>query len=161
MLLHKQLYRHNPPESFGDCHRTVYACLLGKPLESIPNFGEYLIPEERHAAENQWLAEQGLREVNFAFDSSLEHIFEVMKNCNPGIAYMLSGTSKNGTNHVVIAMDDAIIWDPAQDNSGIIGPCDMNDPNFPSYYWVSFLIPAPWAHVVSSFEVIVRPIELI
>ena len=82
MLLHKQMYRHNPPESFGDCHRTVYACLLGKPLESIPN-------------------------------------------------------------------------------SGIIGPCDMNDPNFPSYYWVSFLIPAPWAYVVSPFEVIVRPIELI
>lgn len=113
MLLHKQMYRHNPPE---------------------------------------WLAEQGLREINFAFDSSIEHVFEVMKNCNPGIAYMLSGTSKNGTNHVVIAMDDAILWDPAHDNSGIIGPCDMNDPEVNSYYW---------AHVVSPFEVIVRPIELI
>jgi hypothetical protein len=41
-----------------------------------------------------------------------------------------------GTAHVVIALNDAIVWDPALDDSGIVGPADDG------YYWIEFLVPA-------------------
>lgn len=146
MIFQKQLNKHNPPEIHGDCLRTVWACILDMRPEEIPNFGELSHdPELRFKEETKWLAARGLREVRFAFASPLEHVFEVMKNCNPDMVYMLSGTSANGCNHVVLAMNDQIVWDPAQDNSGIIGPCDMHTkPAEEAYYWVEFLVPRIW-----------------
>lgn len=43
---------------------------------------------------------------------------------------------RNGTAHVVIGLNDAIVWDPAQDDSGIVAPADDG------YYWIEFLVPA-------------------
>ncbi len=41
---------------------------------------------------------------------------------NPGLYYMLLGTSKNGTGHTVICLNSKIVHDPSIDQSGIVGP---------------------------------------
>ena len=74
--------------------------------------------------------------MSFAFQCEPAEVLTLMKAMNPGVYYMLSGESRTGCNHVVIALDDEIVWDPSLDDSGIIGRCDDG------FTWVEFLVPA-------------------
>ena len=138
MKFHKQLFRHNPPETYGDCQRTVYACLLDMHPSEVPHFHESTDDalefwDRAHA----FLASKGLARISIIFDGSLslEQILNTQHNTNPGYYYILSGMSKNKTDHVVICKGRGIIWDPAIDNSGIIGPCSDG------FWWVEYLVP--------------------
>lgn len=136
MIKQKQLFRHNPPETCGDCQRTVIACILDQAPEEIPNFGiHYEDGAQFKKALDEYLATRGLFLISFAYDISLEELQAYMKIAHPGVYYMLTGTSANGTHHVVIGLDDKIHWDPAIDDSGIVGPCNTG------YYWIEFLVP--------------------
>lgn len=133
----KQKFKHNPPETYGDCQRTVLACLLEVPPDSIPNFGVYYGKDkEWEEALTNWLKSRGLDTIQTIYDGDLEKVLRTQKNINPGRYYMLCGVSANGTNHVVIGLDDQIVWDPAIDDSGIVGPSNQT-----GYYHVEFLVP--------------------
>lgn len=137
MLRFKQKFLHNPPHSYGDCQRTAFACLLERDPETIPNFGQWYYDQARWEAEmDQWLARNQMSIIRVIYDCSLADVLKTQKNSNPGHYYFLSGKSKNGVGHVVIGLDDKIIWDPALDDSGIVSPFDDG------YYYIEFLVPA-------------------
>jgi len=137
MIPHKQRFLHDPTNgSFGDCDRTVMACVLELSPDDVPNWG---VHHDNYAAfmreKDDWLASVGLVENSFAFECSREEMENNLKLMFRGMYVFLTGTSANGTHHVVITLNGAIIHDPAIDNSGIVGPCDDG------YWWVSFLVP--------------------
>lgn len=134
----KQKYRHNPEKGeFGDCHRTCLAMLLEVERDSVPNFAEQAADNWSLWQElvNEFLAEHRMGMFRIAFADSLESVLHYMRQVNPGIFYTLSGSSRNGTGHVVVAINDRIVADPALDDSGIVGP--MSD----GYFWVEVLVP--------------------
>ena len=63
----------------------------------------------------------------------MDQVLTTVGAMNPGLHHLFSGTSKNGTNHVVIARDGAIVHDTALDDAGIVGPTDTG------YWLVEFL----------------------
>lgn len=138
MLKNKQLLKHNPESGeFGDCYRTCIACLLNLQPQKVPHFAEMF---EHHGLETlfdrMWLREtMKMDMINVPYNCSLEQLYGMQKHLNNGVYYILGGTSKNNTGHSVICVDDRIEWDPAQDDSGIIGP--MSD----GMYWVTYLVP--------------------
>lgn len=70
------------------------------------------------------------------YTRNLETVLESVAKLNPGILYMLSGSSEID-NHVVLAMNDLIIWDPGTGNKhNLIGPCTDG------FYWVNVLVRA-------------------
>lgn len=147
MIYNKQLYKHNPPESYGDCSRTVIACILNLSPSEVPNFSEGLGPntgEQQHERTLEWLRTQGYAMYETVFDCDLQTVLNYHRQLNPDIYYMLTGKSKNGTGHVVVCKNDEIVWDPAIDDSGIVGPADDG------LYWVSVLIPLITKEVLES-----------
>lgn len=126
MQFHKQRYRHRPEQGeFGDCCRTVYACLLDMDPEQIPNFGiHYGDPDAFHRLEREWLNAQGYTTFTSGIDGqcSLDEALEFTTRVNGQALVMLTGTSRTGVNHVVIVKDGVIIHDPHPDDVGIVGP---------------------------------------
>lgn len=137
MIFQKQAFRHKPEEGqHGDCHRTVIACLLDLPRDSVPNFGVYYgDPDAFHKAERSFLKSRGLAPVSVGYNGTLEDVLRTMGAVNPTAYYILGGTSKTGFGHSVIGLGGKIVWDPHPDDVGIVGP--MSD----GIYWVSYLVP--------------------
>ena len=138
MIKRKQIFFHNPENGrYGDCHRTCIACLLDLEPAEVPNFGEhYEDGEAFNAAVDGYLASQFLAQSMHAFEGTFEEIMKMQSILNKDIYYILGGQSKNGTNHSVVCLGGEIAWDPAIDDSGIIGP--MTD----GYFWITYLVPA-------------------
>lgn len=146
MIPHKQKYFHDDEAgTSGDCYRTAIACLLERPRDEVPHFYEGCFastPEAEvhamHDARREWIRREGLLLVEMALnindDGSVEGLVASISERNPGQYWMLIGASRNGTGHVVICRDGAIVHDPAIDDSGIVGP----EPNS-GCYWVEFL----------------------
>lgn len=137
MRQHKQAYRHDPAAGIhGDCDRTSIACLLELPRDSVPHFfADGATPEQAHALRHAWLQERGLVEFQVHYDGALplSDLLAVMEHNNPGTEWILQGASKNGTNHCVVCCGGEIVWDPALDDSGIVGPCDDG------YWWATVM----------------------
>lgn len=134
----KQKFRHKPDEGiFGDCARTVLACLLELPRDDVPHFYEVENDPDFHAKMDRWLADRGLDRISIVFngDQTVEEVLRSVSFLNPCLRFQLMGTSKTGCNHVVICKDGKIDHDPSINNSGIVGPC--ND----GFYWIEFLTP--------------------
>lgn len=139
MIEQKQLFRHDPENGiYGDCFRTAIACLLNIKPEQVPHIGpdEWASADAFGAHFDRVLESFGLHKVEIAFDK-LDALLATMQICNPRTYYLLSGKSSNGVGHVVIALGGEIVWDPAQDDSGIVGPMDED-----GLYWVTFLVPS-------------------
>lgn len=138
MTPQKQAFRHRPDEGqIGDCWRTTLACLLDLQRDDVPHLLHdcWEDHDEARRRTHEWLATQGLTLVEIPYNGDLQLVLDLQGSMNPGIHYLLGGTSRNGVNHSVIACDDAIVWDPAIDDSGIVGP--MSD----GCYWLSWLVP--------------------
>lgn len=145
MIKYKQLFRHDPKNgTYGDCDRTVIACLLDMEPKYIPHFWNH-IPDENapqkdidkaRECKNEWLERNNLKLITTVFNGKddLQLILDSVSNSNPGEYYILAGESKNGCNHVVICKDGEIVHDPSLDESGIIGPCIPT-----GFYEISFL----------------------
>jgi hypothetical protein len=138
MIPHKQLFRHKPDEGqIGDCWRTCLACLLDKRPEEVPHLYEDCWTDYQEGARKTaaYLATQGLASVECVYQAGLADVLRSVGGTNPGLHYILNGTSRAGCGHSVICCDDAIVWDPSLDDNGIVGP--MED----GYYWVTWLVP--------------------
>lgn len=134
----KQLFRHDPPRTWGDCHRTAIACILNMRPQDVPHFFDNCIDNspapEQHAHCAMWLERRGIIQIQIMFsgESSLADVLSTMAGLNPGIAFILGGQSKNRVNHSVVVLNGEIFCDPSLDDAGIIGP--MDDGN----WWLTF-----------------------
>lgn len=139
MKYHTQRFKHDPDNGiFGDCQRTALACLLDLELDEVPHFGEGFPDSiEFHNRVRDFLKTRGLTTFSVPFNATLDDVLIQMGNLNPNVDYLLSGMSKRGFNHVVLARGGSIIHDPHEDRSNLIGPCDDG------YYWVEVLTPNP------------------
>lgn len=139
MTPQKQLNRHDPENGvYGDCYRTVIACLLDLKPEEVPHVHEHngsMNMQDQQDMMNAWLEARGMVEVSVACDGSigLETALEVMARWSMGTRYMLTGMSRTGCNHVVVCKGREIEWDPSLNDSGIVGPADDG------YFWFGFL----------------------
>ncbi|RWK61816.1 MAG: hypothetical protein EOR85_12885 [Mesorhizobium sp.] len=132
----KQLFRHDPANGvYGDCYRTVVACLLDLDHEQVPHRHEVLSNEEQCGAMDAFLRDRGVQTIRIALNGGdVDGALAVAVTLSDGLPYLFSGQSRNGTNHVVIARDDRIIHDPSLDDSGIVGPTDVGQ------FWVEWLV---------------------
>lgn len=141
MTPQKQAFLHDPANGiYGDCFRTVIACLLDLERDTVPHFyhadvGTYA---EQRVLINAWLEERKFRHFDLAWDKSLEDLLAWMGHMNPEAYWMLSGLSRTGVNHVVICKGGEIVWDPSLTDAGIIGPCLSDDGD--GLYWIGLLI---------------------
>ena len=137
MKRHKQLYKHDPENGvYGDCGRTVIACLLNTVSPAnVPHFwdGQGSAREQNEKAAD-WLESRGLRIVKWALTGTIDEVFGVMKYHNPGLTYVLLGTSPRDVGHVVICCDDAIIHDPSREGGGLVGPAPDG------LWWIEVLV---------------------
>ncbi|TBE67468.1 hypothetical protein [Rhizobium ruizarguesonis] len=122
---HQQLFRHDPDNGiYCDCFRTTIACLLHLPPEQVPHF--CCGPDDGKTDERvrDFLRPQGLvlLGINFMGDCDRAQILKLGEHYSQGLHYLLTGTSRNGSNHVVICKGSEIIHDPSIDQSGIVGP---------------------------------------
>lgn len=141
MIPLKQRHRHDPANGiWGDCHRACVASILELPLDAVPNFHE---PPPGEAWRSEWAA---IRERVFLIscgfvpitccyheDMGLEQVLAGAAYYNPGTYWILGGTSRNGTGHSVVCLDDLIVHDPSLDDSGIVGPMEGG------HYWATFI----------------------
>ena len=141
MRFQKQAFRHKPEEgTYGDCTRTCLANVLDLDRDSVPNFGiHYENDDDWNKAMDAWLATQGLKEIQQAYDLELEPLLTMLGYSFKDTYYLLGGKSKNGTNHNVVCCGDKIVCDPSLDNpdwtGGLVGPMSTG------YYHVSILVP--------------------
>lgn len=134
MTPQKQLYRHDPDNGvWGDCHRTAIAMVFDLPAEDVPHFVHgWPSAAEVNEAQERWLRARGMTAVNILFDvKDHTEVLDHMHAMQGGdFCYLLSGISRNGTGHVV-ACRGRMMFDPALDDSGIVGPHDDG------FYWVT------------------------
>lgn len=134
---HQQLFRHDPDNGvYGDCFRTVIACLLQLAPQDVPHFCDG--PDDGGATERlrAFLRPRGLVLIEFPFDADqrLQHILEIGKHYSQGLYWTLSGMSRNRCNHIVICKGDEIVHDTSIDQSGIVGP------GTDDLWWMGFLV---------------------
>jgi hypothetical protein len=125
VAFHKQLFRHDPENGLhGDCYRTAVACILGLEPAEVPHVYDGTDDETGVPRMRAWLAERGMALISINFDASVPRagLLEAAGRASGGLPYLLTGKSRNGCSHVVVCEGEAIIHDPALDNSGIIGP---------------------------------------
>lgn len=133
----KQLLRHNPPATYGDCFRTAIAIVLDMNAADVPHFMDGgSSGEDAALAAEAWLNARGMTAINIVCDGSrpLQAVLDSIAGTNlrQMPVFLLTGTSRNGCAHVVVCCNGDIVCDPAIDDSGIIGPCDDG------YYWLTF-----------------------
>ncbi len=139
MIYRKQLNLHKPEEGIiGDCWRTCIACILDLQPDAVPHFVEHHWNEPDATKSlkilREYLAPRNLSYVEFPYNCSLEELLTSAGYTLPEVHYILSGTSANKCNHSVVAKGNKIVWDPAIDDSGIIGPMDDG------YYWIGLIV---------------------
>ena len=125
MRFETQLFKHNPPHTYGDCSRTCLACLLDLNPQDVPHFAEIskCDIEEWNRLERKFLLSAGFVKFQVAFIfESVSEALELSRDAYPGLYMIMLGQSKNGVNHEVIVCDGEIVWDPSIDKSGIVGP---------------------------------------
>lgn len=135
----KQANRHDPANGLhGDCHRTCLAMMLDMERDAVPNYAEQAGEDWIlfHQLFEDWLNTKGYATFNIAFAADFDDVMRTMRHMNPGTFYLLGGTSRNGTGHSVVCINNKILADPSLDNSGIVGP--MSD----GYFYITILIPA-------------------
>ena len=136
---YKQINHHDPDNGvWGDCYRTAVGCLLDLPPSTLPHVldrGEWA-PEVMR----EWLSERGLYLVEFPLEmASVSDVLELVNSWNPECPHwLLSGSSGNDVNHVVVCKGAEIVHDPSLNDSGILGP--IAGPMYAgAVYIVSFL----------------------
>lgn len=136
MTPYKQLIKHDPANGkWGDCYRTAWGCLLDIPPEEIPHF----VDQGRDDCDvllAAWLKEQGLRRVCFPLNGEMpmKDALHFMREWNPDVYYLFSGSSVVA-NHVVVALNNKIIHDPAGRKRPFVGPASDG------CWWIDVAVP--------------------
>ena len=108
----------------GNCFSTCIACLLGVPVDAMPNFvGDHPGDDGKwHKAASAWLAERGLALDDFALDAEEVEAARVPRWAH-GRELIASGKSPRGDwGHCVLWRDDELLWDPHPSGAGLDGP---------------------------------------
>ncbi|RUW39153.1 hypothetical protein EN739_24440 [Mesorhizobium sp. M2A.F.Ca.ET.017.03.2.1] len=134
--MQKQLFRHAPDKGiFGDCYRTAVACILDLDPDQVPHVHRLITGAEQGEIIDRFLAEIGVTRLSIPFTvEGVQAALDSAALWSKGLPCLFSGTSRNGTGHVVVAHGGKIICDPSQDDSGIVGPMDDG------FYWVEWLV---------------------
>lgn len=146
MTPQKQAFRHDPENGiYGDCFRTVIACLLDLPRDEVPHdhaaeAASYdLDKSEAYGSQlqrmNAWLATRESVFVTFAFPASaisLQQLLDIQAHSYPGLSMAVAGQSRTGCGHYVIACDGKITWDPSLTDAGIVAPDE-------GHWWLGFI----------------------
>lgn len=106
---------------YGDCYRTAVACILERPLEEVPHNWVDQKPKM-----NEWIKGQGYRIINMCYDGKYK-LPDILIWCSQafhGMHYILAGTSPryNDLDHVVICLNDQMIWDTHPNRAYISEP---------------------------------------
>lgn len=142
MKYHKQLIKHDPENGqYGDCYRTVIACLLDLEPEQVPHIcenGSIDTDGELKNEMNQWLADNyGLSHIEFPIKGeNLQQVLDWTAAYMNSCRYTLLGKSAIGVNHIVIANGSRI--EHCTSGNGIVGPIEGDDGE--AYYWIGFLV---------------------
>lgn len=139
MIERKQLLRHEPHnEIYGDCNRTAIACLLDKEPWEVPHFAQLWATTPGYdwkAGQREWLRFWGFGLVTFVYPNDLDSMFAFMRDWNPRLNYLLSGTSPRGFSHTVICSGGGFRWDPSPHGGFLVGPLDSG------FYELEILVP--------------------
>jgi hypothetical protein len=135
-LFQKQMFRHDPDNGqYGDCGRTVVACLLGLPVEEVPHEHRPMTGDEYNALMDAFLKSKGVSRIWLAFNAETpQQAVEFATIWSNGMHFVLLGKSPRGTNHVVIGHDGKIVHDPHPDGGDLVGPSDNG------FYYVEWLV---------------------
>jgi hypothetical protein len=140
MRFQKQLNMHEPEKGiYGDCLRTVFACLLGLDPADVPHFGDRTdgrSDDDVGRMLSEWVREQGMVLITTQYGgaASLDDVLGAATWGSFGMPFLLSGRSGIGCDHVVICQGGKIIWDPSRIDSGIVGPMSNG------MWWVEWLV---------------------
>ena len=123
---------HNPPESWGDCHRACVASIVEVAPWEVPHIWEgydgtddQIEVGRRNDILNNWLLDRGFILHNFYVHGThpVEELIDNISEANPGVYWILSGWSSNGANHAVICRNGEVVHNPTP-GSEIDGPMD-------------------------------------
>ena len=118
---------------WGDCYRACVASLLDLPLEEVPPFyrdaggdaGVTRMPGV-YGAIRAWARKRGLTPLFLTSTFALPDLLAQIEELNPGVPYILGGTSRFGTGHAVIVQHGRIIHEPTPgygpDDGGVVAP---------------------------------------
>lgn len=137
MLFHKQEFLHNPPETYGDCHRAALASILELDLHDVPHFMHGLGPKDGdtfNRLQEEFLNSIGLDCVVFPCAGELEDVLKACGAWNPKRLFLLGGSAAPNVGHTVVASPTGIIHDPHPRNLGVTGP--MED----GFYWITYIV---------------------
>lgn len=129
MKLQKQIIKHNPPETYGDCHRACIASVTGHDIETVPHFFDKDIDtHEAFGSVHTYLSKEGW----FCFDVDLivsmpkrAEVKEFLRQrLSPEAVCIVSGTlDRNGRiGHSCLYKNGVIMFDPrpmADDPNGL------------------------------------------
>lgn len=122
-----QEFKHDPPVTYGDCHRAALASLLELPRISVPHFYDPSCEDDSqrfNRRQNEFLAGLGLFQMTFQLSGSLLESLDMMVPIYPRRYFILGGTSRNGFGHSVVASTRGIAHDPSLDGAGLVGPME-------------------------------------
>ena len=98
------------PDVPGNCLQTAVACLLDRPLDSVPHFVTFLWWP---AALELWARGEGLT-VHTEDTTTIPE-----RRC------IVGGRSERGVAHVVIGEGGQVVWDPHTSRSGLVTITDV------------------------------------
>lgn len=109
----------------GDCLRTAIACLLEIGPIAVPHFtvDDTVPTPDMWRNVDKWLASQGVTAWFSAYpgDVPLDMVLQSVASLNPDKFYIVGGRGYLA-DHVCIALNDAIVHDPAPLGAGLSGP---------------------------------------
>lgn len=120
--------------SYGNCMQLVTAWMLGLPFEEVPHFlleGDIVKGEKEYI---DFLNSKGYKAYTTVYKCSLQELLAVQAHYNPGVKYILIGTSGkySNTDHKVGCIADSIVFDPS--GSGLAAPSSSG------HYWVEVFV---------------------
>jgi hypothetical protein len=109
----------------GDCLRTAIACLLEIGPVAVPHFtvDDDVPTDQVWRNVDAWLATQGMTAWFAAYPGEvpLDQVLLSVASLNPDKYYIVGGRGYL-SDHVVIALNDKIVHDPARLGGGLSGP---------------------------------------
>ena len=138
-----QTVPHDPPHSYGDCHRTAIACILDISPHTIPNMAGKLPAKKWYAAMNEHLATLGYQVATISYTSrfSREQLMSYMNVLNPTVHYILVGLTDKNVPHVVVCKGAKVVHDTNAGKPGVVKP--MYDKDCDDYFWcINLLVKA-------------------
>lgn len=140
---------------YGDCFRACVASILDVPISDVPHRYPDRSAWERYGQGEggqlewhegdpivDWLAQRGLRILMRRINGewTLAEVLHEVAYYNPGVHWIIGGSSRSGHGHVCVARDHEVVWDPHPSNDKHLTPSRMMECDHP--YWFGYFIGA-------------------